>query len=188
MPKCHAHRSNGDPCGRSAMSFQDVCATHGGKSPQALASAARRAAEEAATAALADRPLWSQNAEPTTDPVAELMNLSGQLREAVATLGARLEKTDTCVCCGSGGELDDVRVLAFNKTIAASHKILVDLARLSLEDRHVKVEEIKVAIVLAGVRAALVELLPGMTEEQEIRAREIILGKVRELESTPLLA
>jgi hypothetical protein len=42
MVKCHARNRAGDTCGHWAMHGQSVCYLHGGKSPQALASAQER--------------------------------------------------------------------------------------------------------------------------------------------------
>lgn len=40
--KCKAHNQRGEPCGARALRGQRVCHYHGGKSPQALASADER--------------------------------------------------------------------------------------------------------------------------------------------------
>ena len=37
--QCSAHRTNGDPCRRAAINGGNVCATHGGRSPQVKAKA-----------------------------------------------------------------------------------------------------------------------------------------------------
>jgi hypothetical protein len=47
-------KSHGGPCGQQAMTGQNVCWTHGGKSPQALAAATRRMALQRATAQVGD--------------------------------------------------------------------------------------------------------------------------------------
>ena len=61
--KCHAHKTNGEPCPNFAMHAQAVCHAHGGRSQQALAAAQvriaqaayARAAERAAVRALKRR-------------------------------------------------------------------------------------------------------------------------------------
>lgn len=46
-PSCKSHRRAGGPCAQPRMREQQVCRLHGGKSPQALAAAERRAQERA---------------------------------------------------------------------------------------------------------------------------------------------
>lgn len=51
-PKCAAHRRDGAPCGRYAISGGTVCPSHGGAAPQARAAAARRLERARAEAAV----------------------------------------------------------------------------------------------------------------------------------------
>lgn len=182
-------RSTGERCRKQAMAGQRICRSHGGGAPQNMAAAARRQQEAEATALLADRKIWNENAAPTTDPVAELLALSGRLRDAVATLGARLENTTPCVCCGTSGEMDGVRVLAFNKTIAASEKVLTNLARLGLEDRRVRVAERQVDLMLAGLVAGLAAagIDEWKNEHLLIAARAAALSKMHAMEDEATL-
>lgn len=43
--RCHAHKTNGEPCPQWAMRGQKVCRTHGGASPQAQRRARMRVIE-----------------------------------------------------------------------------------------------------------------------------------------------
>lgn len=51
--KCGGHKTNGDPCPNWAMHGQEVCHAHGGRSPQAKATAQERLAVEQAAARFA---------------------------------------------------------------------------------------------------------------------------------------
>lgn len=78
--RCHARRTNGEPCGNYAMRGSRVCHAHGGKAPAVRQAAGRRMAEAALarqvdqflaaadakrkalqpwTGELGPRPLWS---------------------------------------------------------------------------------------------------------------------------------
>lgn len=52
-PRCRAHNSSGQPCGRHPVTGLNVCRTHGGASPRSKGAAARRTEEQAAARELA---------------------------------------------------------------------------------------------------------------------------------------
>lgn len=43
--RCHAHRTNGEPCGNYAMHGASVCHAHGGRAPAVRKAAQRRMVE-----------------------------------------------------------------------------------------------------------------------------------------------
>lgn len=166
------------------MQGQNCCRLHGGAIQQNIDYAARRMKEIEATKVLAERQTWNFDAEPVTDPVTELATLAGRIRDAVDTLGARVNLADECVCCGVQ-DADPVLVLAHRTLIKESRAILTDMARLNIEDRRVKIEEGKAKVMILAMIAGIEAVLPDLTESQRILARDAAILKVAELEAAP---
>lgn len=184
MAQCIRKKKDGEQCRLNAMIGQTLCNKHGGRAPQNIAAAARRRQETEAQQALANRRVWNMDAVPTTDPVAELAALSGRIRDAVITVSSRAEIKDECVCCGVG-EMDHATSLALRALIKESRSILTDMARLGIEDRRVTLLEEQHTMMIQLIRAALYAVLPEITEEQEILARETVKTKLLELYAAP---
>jgi len=184
--QCHARRKHVDEkCQMAAMKGQKVCKVHGGMAKQNRLAAERRMKEEEARVMLAERTIWDQNAAPTKNAVEELAELSGKLREAVATIGARLEPKNPCVCCGLDGlEADAVNSSALRILVKEYRTVLSDLAKLGIEDRRIKLEEAKIFILVEALRAGLVAI-DAADEVNEIVFREAAILRVAELEARP---
>jgi hypothetical protein len=80
--RCRATNRAGEPCGNWALTGQDVCRMHGGKSPQALAKAAERLS---ALRDLALETLFTRIAEEGRDIDPKL------LLDAIHKLGGQVE-------------------------------------------------------------------------------------------------
>lgn len=155
-------KRSGKRCRRAAIRGGWVCASHGARSPQVKAAAQRRVAEAYAAELLADS-LWNVGAAPTTDPVDSLQRLAGKLEQAVDVLGMRAEAGDAETPTGE----------VWLRAASELRKLLADMARLGIAERHVELERRKVALVAAAFGAAL-DLLSLDSADRDRVARRFI--------------
>lgn len=152
--RCSAH-VRGRPCRRSPMAGQRVCSTHGGRAPQNIAAARRRLAQAEALASLAE-----VEVVPIGDPVDELVELAAKAKawmehmaNHVSELGKLYRFTDED-SFGRATEQLDARVAVLERAMDRLERFLTNLVKLGLEDRKVRLDELRaglVAVVLAGV-------------------------------------
>lgn len=156
-PACTGHKSNGDPCRNAPRLGQKVCAFHGGNTPQALAAAEQRIADQAATDAIAK--LWPglANATPIKDPVDQMERLAGALTQMLDTVG---EKVNDINHIAAGTALTGLRgeLTLLDRVTGHLRQLLADMARLGIAERHVELEQERAMLVTAAFRTALVVL------------------------------
>jgi hypothetical protein len=149
--KCHCDKTSGEPCPNWAMHGQLVCAAHGGRSPQAKAAAEERQAE-----AEARKVLYKYDAHPVDNALEALQRLAGRALALEAAMGDMVNDLKSVrYQGGEGAEQLRGEVAVLERAMDRCGKILVDIARLNIDERLVKIEEGKAKIIVEAVEVAL---------------------------------
>lgn len=187
--RCKATARSGDPCRRSAMKGGTVCASHGGKSPQAKAAAARRLAEQEAAKAVR---LFA--APVDIDPAAALVELvqwtAGEVAYWRTQVQQLADETPEKLTWGVvrekvGGEdygttleaKPNVAYLMLTDAQDRLAKYAAAALRAGVEERRVKLAEDQGALVAQVIRSILEQL--NLTSEQQARVPEIVPAQLR---------
>ena len=143
-------------CGRAAGAGTDHkgwgnCSWHGGSSPSGGQSAAEKRIEDQAR-----KLLYQHDAPPASNPLLALQALAGRalameaaIGETVNRLGAIRYDTET------GGEQLRAEVAVMERAMDRCGKLLVDIARLNIDERLVKIEEDKAKVIIEAIEIAL---------------------------------
>lgn len=162
-----------------------MCVMHGGKTPAAQTKAAEVVQQEKAAAALSQL-LWSQDAQPVTDAVAEMRGLAGKMRLAVDVLGSRLNERVVCPTCHRGPEpLDGTTGRAWLTAIREQRQLLMDMERLGLAEKQVELEADQAAKVITAWRdvMALKAVLALPPADRDAMLRTFLTGLGVQLEA-----
>ena len=187
--QCTATARSGTQCRRPAMRGGRVCASHGGKSPQARTAAARRLAEEKAAKAMR---LFTEPVD--IDPARALVELvqwtAGEVaywREQVRALAAddadALTWGVTRVKEGGddrGVTMEAAPNIAYRMLTDAQDRLAKYAAaalKAGVEERRVRLAEDQGALVAQVIRAVLEDL--HLTAEQSERVPEIVPRHLR---------
>lgn len=168
--KCSARRTNGQPCKAWAVVGAKVCVAHGGAAPQVKAKAARVVAEQKAQRALEGL----DDYQAVTDPIERLQLLAGRAERFMELVGERVAQLNT-IRYSTESEQLRAEVAVYERAIASTGRLLVDLARLGLDERAVRLQEAQVALLAGALAEALAEA--GLPSEQ----RQAITVRVAEL-------
>lgn len=172
-------------CRRRPVPGLSVCVMHGGKTPAAQTKAAEVVQQEKAAAALSQL-LWSQDAQPVTDAVAEMRGLAGKMRLAVDVLGSRLNERVVCPTCHRGPEpLDGTTGRAWLTAIREQRQLLMDMERLGLAEKQVELEADQAAKVITAWRdvMALKAVLALPPADRDAMLRTFLTGLGVQLEA-----
>lgn len=170
--KCTAHKtSTGEPCEAWAMNGSKVCVAHGGAAPQVRAKAAQNIAEAKARRALEGL----EEYEAVTDPVERLQLLAGRAERFMAIVGKRVEEL-TSMRYRTESEQLRAEVAVYERAIASTGRLLVDLARLNLDERAVRLQEAQVMLLTTALAEALTEegLPPERRQAITVRVAELV--------------
>lgn len=154
--KCKGKSSRtGNPCGRYPSKGSAVCTSHGAAAPQVKSAAARRAAENEIRAALRDRKL--ADAAPVTDPFTELERLAGEVVLWKDKLGALVDELseERYTVDSVFGETISAKIKLFRAAIQDCAAVLSVMAKLNIDERRLKVDEMTSQIVLRALDEGL---------------------------------
>jgi hypothetical protein len=157
--KCKAHDHKTDAqCTRWAMEGQEVCGRHGGRAPQNKMAARVRVAEVKAQAQLN-----RMGYLPVTNPLEELAKLAGEcvawkelMSAKVTALAAEEWRYEA-----SAGEQLRAELLLWERALDRVQVVLSSMARLNLDERLVKIEEDKAAMLARALSDSLTEAEVG---------------------------
>jgi hypothetical protein len=153
--RCQARsKQSGEQCKRYAIAGGTVCTMHGGKSPAVRAAAEERLLVAAADRVVADLWVGLDQATPVKDPVASLERLAGALEQLVDETGRQVS---TMKNLAGGGHLTQLRaeVTLFDRALDRLSRVLVDMARLGIAEKHIELEQQRAQIIIAAFLAAL---------------------------------
>lgn len=152
-----------------------LCKLHGGSTVQRHESGMRERIESEARAILI-----REGATVVTDPYAELMALAGEVTKVKDVLGDKVDElrawTHTDVA-----SREDVKAMlsAYERALDRCHRVLVDIARLDLDARMVRLSELQGAMIRSVVDAVIDSKELGLTEDARQLARQLAGHQLR---------
>lgn len=184
-PKCGGTNRQGGPCKNAAGYKTDHpgagnCTFHGGSTRTGRISALNEQAE---------RLLHRMDAPPCSDPLEALQRLAGRalaLEEVIGKLVNDLTEIryesggDSEFGKGGGGEQLRAEVGVLERAMDRCGRLLVDIARLNIDERLARVTERQAEMMQAALTATLGEM--GFEPAQQADARKRI---ARHLRSVP---
>lgn len=145
------------------------CKLHGGCAPSSRIAGLKARAEAV---------LYQYDAGPVANPLEALQSLAGRalaLEQAIGTLVNDL----TSIRYGSdaGGEQLRAEVAVLERAMDRAGRLLVDIAKLNIDERLARVTERQTEIVAGALAAALGEM--GLSPEQQRDARSRVARHLR---------
>jgi hypothetical protein len=169
-PKCSGTNRQGEPCGNAAGKGTDHkgagnCSNHGGCTPTGRMAALNEQAQ---------RLLYKYDAEPVTDTLGALQRLAGRALALEETIG-QLVNDLSSIRYESGGENSSEQlrseVAVLERAMDRCGRLLVDIAKLNIEERLAKVTEAQAAVAADAMRTVLREMGLPIEQQQDAQAR-----------------
>lgn len=187
---CKAHNREGLPCGRGARDGMEVCKSHGGGNPQAVAKVAQRKAEEQA-ARDARNFGYPIEVDPKEALLSELHMTFGVvqwIREQVNTLGIEdivwgTTKVEEGVDRGDSTDLEisEAGINLWVQLWQKERKHLLDVTKAciaaGIEERRVRIAE-QQGVLLASVVKAVLDRL-ALTPDQQAQVATVVPEELR---------
>jgi hypothetical protein len=176
-PRCAARSSQtGKPCKLWPVKGAAVCHKHGGRAPQVKANAAVRVAEEEITAA-AER--YAAAAGPVEDPLSVLLKLAGEIAGFKDFIAARVAELRAEQWRYRGLHAEQLRAELglYERALDRTARVLVDINKLKLEERMVKLTERQGDLIAEVIRRVMDDL--DLTEEQRAKASVALPRELR---------
>lgn len=149
---CKGKRRDGAPCGNAAGKGTD----HVGSGNCKYHCGSTETGRKAALTERAERILYQYDAPPAANPLQALQALAGRvlameraIGDTVNDLGNIRYGTD------EGGEQLRAEVAVLERAMDRAGKLLVDIAKLNIDDRLARIEETKARVIIEAVEVAL---------------------------------
>ena len=142
------------------------CKLHGGSTPAGKTSAARRRVQAEAAAALRGMAI-----EPIADPLTELAHHAGEVRAMRNVLRDEVNRLEELRYQGATGEQIRAELAAYQAALRDTTAVLVQYARLNIDERLARIDEKRAELVIAAINAVIDFL--GATGQQAAQAREV---------------
>jgi len=145
---------------------------HGGASPQAKSAAGRRQVEGEARSLLAEL-----GVSPVSDPLAQLLQLAGEVLAWQRATAALVNQLDSIRYQGGSGEQLRAEVQLYERAMDRAANVLSAIARLRIDERLAEVTQRQADAVIAAIEAGLVAA--GVSGDRMIEARRAAAQHLR---------
>jgi hypothetical protein len=172
--RCHARKSNGEPCSKWAIKGCTVCGSHGGKAPQV-----RAAAEQRMKVAAAEKAVARYGLAVEVDPIPALLQELHRSAGAVAWLNTILADANegdlTQQSRVTGSAVPSALWEIYTRERAHFAKVAKDCASAGIEERRVQFIEEQGRQIADVIRRIVVGLGldPGDEEVRGVVRREL---------------
>jgi hypothetical protein len=172
--QCNGKRVDGGRCRRTPAKGFSVCHWHGAKAPQVLARGLQRKLELEARTKLvtkfsknqAVRLSFDDAADELEQVIVETINLKDIAGEAFSRLEGELRYAH------HAGEQLRAEVAFYERMLKSAGDQLIQYQKLGLDERRVRIDELKVSLILGAISRILERL--ELTPEQAEAARVIV--------------
>jgi hypothetical protein len=155
------------PCKQYPLHGSKVCAAHGGAKKSTKAKATQRVTEEKVR-----KTLGRLHIVPVENPLTELQVLGGRARAWMELCEGHVADLERLRYGTDGGEQIRGEILLFERAMDQCRRVLVDIARLNIDERLARVSERQVEVVADALAKALAEM--GLTQDQQREARRAV--------------
>jgi len=164
-PKCGGTNRLGEPCGNPAGKGTDHlgsgnCSNHAG---------ATRTGRIAALNERAERFLYQRDAPPVTDPLSALQRLAGRAAAWEDIIGEKVNEMRSIRYSTEGGEQLRAEIAVMERAMDRLGKLLVDIAKLNIEERLAGVRKQTADMLERALDAALQQAGIGLDRQAEAR-------------------
>jgi hypothetical protein len=143
------------------------CRKHLGNTPTVIRGAERQRVDDQARKALEGFTDFA----PVHDPVERLRLLAGRAEAWMTALEVKVAELTSLRYSTKTAEQIRGEIQLYERAMAATGKVLVDLARLNLDERAVRLQEAQVMLVAGALSQALDESGLPAEQQQAIRVR-----------------
>lgn len=168
-------------CQLSPLEGQDHCRSHGGAAPRSQQAAEQRVAEEKIR-----KTLGRLTSTPVTNPLEDLLALGGKAKAWMELLETHVAELERLRYSTEGGEHIRGEIVLFERAMESCRKVLVDVARLDIDSRLMRVTEGQIGMAMALADAVLRRrgIDPDSAEVRADKAAEItaLVGAARTIE------
>lgn len=170
VPRCSKLKKDGTGCTRYAVkdSQPAACRLHLGKTVE-------RARAEIRTAVAAAR-VFDQDIVPVTNPFLALADLAGELMAAKNALRDKVNQLTKLTYTAWDNEQIKAEVSLYRDLLGMTSKIVTDMARLNIDERLSRIDELQARAMLDAFEATLTEL--GLTAEVRATARVVMARRL----------